>query len=245
MTTTNSRRLLTPAFVAATRYLGWGEPRQGVWFIGLEEADGWYDEPADSVVRKYEALGEVSTPTTQIDFAALGNSGREIRQRTARIMSTVSERARAIQPAEERGRWYHDNMLWRSGSKGFQANLYPLGKKSRGAWPVEFEELFGFGPGERDLYANAVRETRFPRLRARWLEDSPQATICFGAEGWDDFKAVFGLSAPARELANGKIQVFDPERVVLTYFFARNHVTEQDADLIGALLSEEWGVRVP
>jgi hypothetical protein len=31
----------TDAFRALNRYLGWGEPIGGVWFIGLEKALGW------------------------------------------------------------------------------------------------------------------------------------------------------------------------------------------------------------
>jgi hypothetical protein len=235
---------LLPAFLAANAYLGWGEPHRGVWFVGLEEADGWFDLPADEIVRRYRALGEVSPATTQRDFAALGPAGRSIRHTTSRILSAVSERAQA-EPASERWRWYHDHQLWAAGSMTFQANLYPLGKPSRGSWPATFEDLFGFGPDDRERYRQAVAETRWPRLRARRDEDHPAATICFGGEAWADFRTIFRVTSTPRQLAEGKIHVHDAERVILTYFFSYGHVTNSDADAIGALLRDDWKVRVP
>ena len=236
---------VTRAFTAANTYLGWGEPKNGIWFVGLEEADGWYDLPEAEVIRRYMELGEVSPASTQVDFAALKAAGRGIRQKTARIMSAVSTSAMCIADVAARWRWYHDNRLWRPGSRSFQANLYPLGKPTRTSWPKAFEPLFGFGPDNRDTYKQVVAETRFKRLHARWLEDAPLATICFGAEAWPDFRAVFRVTSSPRTLANGKIHVHDSERVVLMHFFARWHVTNADADAVGAVLRDEWNVRIP
>jgi hypothetical protein len=73
----------------------------------------------------------------------------------------------------------------------------------------------------------------------------PLATVCFGNTGWGDFKSVLGLSEPSRELSEGRIQVFDSERVILTHFFAYNHVTVEDADSVGALLRDDWKIRIP
>lgn len=235
---------LLPAFLAANAYLGWGEPHRGVWFVGLEEADGWFDLPADEVVRRYRALGEVSPATTQRDFTTLGPAGRSIRHTTSRILSAVSERAQA-EPESERWRWYHDNQLWAPGSMTFQANLYPLGKPSRASWPSSFEGLFGFGPDDRERYRQTIADTRWPKLRARWEYDRPTATICFGGEAWPDFRTVFGVSSTPRQLSNGKIQIHDAERVILTYFFSYGHVTNTDADAVGAVLRNDWKVRIP
>jgi hypothetical protein len=239
----NSKHL-HPAFVAANAYLGWGEPRGGVWFIGLEEADGWFDLPADEIERRYRALGEVSPATTQRDFPALGAAGRSIRYTTSRILSAVSVQAQD-RPATERPRWYHDNQLWAPGSMTFQANLYPLGKPTRAAWPESFEHLFGFGPHDTERYAHTVAETRWPRLRARWDEDRPCATVCFGAEAWGDFRRVFGVTSVPQLLADGKIHIHEAERVILTHFFSYGHVTNADADAIGAILRREWNVTIP
>lgn len=233
----------TAAFLAANRYLGWGEPRHGLWFVGLEEASTWSDRSEEEVVRLYAALGEVSPAGSQIDFEALGAEGRRIRHTISRISSVVSASA-AQQPDPERWRWYHDNKLWRVGSRGFQANLYPLGKSSFDEWPALFEKLFGFGSADREAYRQFVASTRFLRIRARWLEDRPLATVCFGISGWQDFKAVFPLTTPTRTLAGGQIEVFDQERVVLTPFFRANLVTNEAARAVGTLL-RAWGVEVP
>lgn len=240
----SSRPGLAPAFVAANRYLGWGEPRGGVWFVGLEEADSWIDKPADEIVRLYEEKGEVEKAASQLDFAALGSAGLQIRQRTARILSAVSKKAQE-HTASEHAEWYLNNQLWRPGSLSFQANLYPLGKKTLDSWPPEFESIFGFGAAQRNEYVKVVSETRFRRLRARWIEDGPQATVCFGAAGWEDFRTVFGVTSPPRTLADGKIHVHDAERIVLCYFFSRDWVTEGDADAIGAMLRDDWKVTIP
>lgn len=242
--TTHTALPMTPAFDTANRYLGWGEPEHGFWFVGLEEADGWYDQPQDEIVRRYAPLGEVSPATTQIDFAELKAAGRGIRHKIARIMCATSISAES-QEASQRWRWYHDNKLWRAGSRGFQANLYPLGKPTRAAWPGEFQALFGFGPNDRDRYKQTVAETRFRRLRERWFADKPLATICFGTEAWPEFRTIFEVTSAPRELAKGKIHVHEKERVALTRFFAYGHVTNADADSLGALLRDEWKVRIP
>ncbi len=113
----------TAAFEAVNRYLGWGEPEEGLWFIGLEEADEWDCPTEQEVISASEKLGEVSLPAESPNFAALGFKGLQIRCVLSRVMSAVSERGKSLG-----GDWYLNNRLWRPGSRGFQANLYPLGK---------------------------------------------------------------------------------------------------------------------
>lgn len=235
---------MTPAFRAANRYLGWGEPKNAIWFVGLEEADGWFDLPENEVVRRYEERGEISPATTQLDFKELGAAGRRIRHLTSRIMSLVSRRTMDLD-IDVRWRRYHDSILWRPGSMGFQANLFPLGKPTRAEWPQEFESLFGFSVDDRDAYRRTVAETRWRRLREMRRESRPLATICFGKEAWNDFRAIFEVTSPHRELGGGKIHVHDRERVVLTRFFSRGLVTNADADAAGTLLRDEWAIRIP
>jgi len=229
----------TRAFEAANRYLGWGDPGRGLWFVGLEESDYWSKQD----VHKYYHLHEWEPATTQRDFAALGRKGERIRHVTARIMSGVSESA-MTRDASDRWRWYHDHRLWTQGSRGCQANLYPLGKRSLDAWPEDFKELFGFGPADRDAYLKIVADTRFKELRRSWLEHSPQATICFGKAGWEEFEEVFEVTSVPRILAGGKVRVHDHEHVVLTHFFTRG-MTNADADTVSTFLGKDWNVRIP
>lgn len=230
----------TKEFEAALRYLGWGDPSRGVWFMGLEESDYW----AKDQVHQYLSLPPVKPATTELDFAALGRKGARIREVTSRILSTVSAGARE-QPQAERSRWYLNTRMWRPGSGAFQGNLYPLGKRAVDDWPKDFEELFGFGAEHRDAYMRTVAATRFPLIRELWTGSRPQATVCFGKIGWPDFRAVFKLGEPSRTISAGRIEVYGaPMRVILTPFFTRA-MTNADASAVGDFLRDEWRVSIP
>lgn len=234
----------TEAFAAANGYLGWGEPKGGIWFVGIEEATNLLGLPDDALVAEYRRLGEVSPHEHDRSWArspVVG--GRAIRQGTARILSAVSREA-CLRAVEDRVAWYHDHMLWAPGSSTFQANLYPLGKPRLAEWPEPFQRRFGLGPGDDAKYQRELERTRWPRLRQLRKDCRPQATICFGRASWAEFRRVFEINSSPRLLAGGKIEVYDMERTVLTHHFARSHVTSRDADMVGAVL-REWCLQLP
>lgn len=168
---------MTRAFEVLNRYLGWGEPEGGVWFVGLEESLGWGRGQEEQIFQNYKPPNDeferpVDPPRPSADPGA---KGRGIRYKTSRIMCQVDSLA-----AQHDWRWYEANRLWKVGSRGCQVNLFPLGKPTRGSWPRDFKELFGFGANDREAYEKRVQESRFLHIREAWEQHRPQATICFG-----------------------------------------------------------------
>jgi hypothetical protein len=232
--------MTTRAFEVVSSYLGWGEHVGSIWFVGLEEADGWEDKSEGDVLAFYKDQGEVSPAIDHHDFAALRAKGRSIRNTMARILSCLSQAGRTHD-----WRWYRDHMLWRPGSQTFQANLFPLGKPSRASWPQSYKALFGYGVEDRAAYEQALTKKRFVRLGQLWSESRPRATICFGKEGWKHCRKIFRTDSSPAEVVQGKIYAYAPEHVILTPFFAYGHVTNQDADQVAQHLRDIWNVSIP
>jgi hypothetical protein len=100
------------------------------------------------------------------------------------------------------------------GARVFEGNLYPLGKPSRGHWPVGFQTLFGFGDQDRDNYLRHVEETRFKAFAEMKSMHHPQAILCYGkgdgGKEWKAFAKVFASKLAFRELSDGKIRLYAP-----------------------------------
>ncbi len=118
--------------------------------------------------------------------------------------------------------------------------LFPLGKPKTSDWPDVYKQLFGFGRDEWKAYKKATYEKRFPRIRARWSDCRPQATICFGKEYWDDFRCLFHLG---QRPDIDRICVYTEQRIVLSPFFGRP-MRNKTAEAIVTQL-KDWDVRLP
>src|SRR6266542_4885246 len=171
-------------FDVACSFLGWGDPgrgdQRGIWFVGLEEGGRGF--------RWTQSLVESRRGNTFIDWRAEGEDVGNVDTWASKIVSKVSSRC-----VDGDWRRYRDQILGREGSGVCLTNLYPLGKRSRAEWPEEYEQLFGFPRQEYETYRRRTTEKRFPKLLARWRECHPQATICFGESGWNDFRNLFVL----------------------------------------------------
>lgn len=229
----------TKAFEAVNRYLGWGEPAGGVWFVGMEESQGWNGSTEEQVIRHYDGLQEYSGPESFSDWTDLKHAGKGIRDTTSKILQRISLRGSGLS-------WqnYRDRYLWAPGSLTFQANLFPIGKPTLQSWPNEFEVLFGYGASDRQAYKDYVAETRFKKLSALWTRSRPQATICFGRAGWDFFRSIFVRQDDLHAVLSDKVHIYQNTRLILTPFFAYGHVSTQEIEQMVEVL-KEWKVVMP
>jgi hypothetical protein len=229
----------TPAFECANRCLGRGEASGGLWFVGLEDADDCGPEDTQpDVIEYYAKQGNPEVlPCDDRDWSKL-RSGLAIRAYTCKIANTLSR--------EPMDTWkaYLQQRLWKTGCQLFQANLYPLGKPRRADWGSNFGEVYGFSAEHRDDYERYVRQTRFPEIARLWRRSKPQAVVCFGKEAWCDFRQVFDVQSPADVIAEGAIRVHTAEKVILSPFFARWHMSNARAQQIANRLVE-WRVSIP
>ncbi len=226
----------TNYFHVANHYLGWGEAKDGLWFIGLEEASSWTIQQLEDFSNSPE---EISGHKQHSGFSELGRKGQAVRALTCRIAQPLSR-----DYAEQTWREYRDHRFWQPGCKLLQLNFYPLGKPRWNEWPEDFKALFGFDESERVAYEREVASTRFERIKSLSQAHRPQAVVCFGVIGWPAARTIFDLDARDEERLSERIVAYPARRVILTPFFTYRFFRNSDAALVAAKL-KEWGVSLP
>ena len=236
-----TKAIPTNYFDLVNSYLGWGDPYNGIWFIGLEEAIGWEEHTEQEILNDYDGSPYNTVGDTERDWKKLGNTGKAIRDYTSKIVYKFSALAK-----NEHLSWsdYRDKILWGKDSQVFQANLFPLGKPTTREWPQHFKKLFGFGPEERNDYVEHTKKTRFVKIKKLWEQCSVKATICFGKEGWENFNSLFGTeNAEKDEIISSKIYANDDKKIIFTPFFANGHMSNEKVDKIVERLNS-WNVHI-
>jgi hypothetical protein len=218
-------------FEIVNKVLGWGDPgspsHRSVWFVGIEEASS-FDE---KTIQEYRERGEIDS-----DLNPTFNSHYPIADYTAKIMTMAG-----LAVGEASWQAYRDNVMWRQNSSICQINLFPLGKPRMSDWPPAYRALFGFGADGRDEYVRQVENSRFRRIRELWRTCQPFAVVCFGKTVWSYYRMIFELPTMP-EIATccgySDIQLYEPERVILTYHFSR-YMNNKKAECIANVL-RQW-----
>ena len=190
-----------------TNFLGFGHPDAPIWFVGLEEGGQWHDDPQEDE-RKYAEYGRGFLYTDA-----------ENRGRTAvyDIMSKIV--VAALGDASARSyEEYRKHRLFREGGHAFQANLYPLGKKSLDAWPEWYPELFGVRT--LDEYRERVRPDRYRLLQSARRKYARSVVICFGKTAWAEFREALDLDDAYDDSIVKRCRVYPSAGVVMTPFFS-------------------------
>jgi hypothetical protein len=227
---------------------GQGDPKGKVWFVGLEESEPWTEQDLKQNLELYK---KDATPLNKNELCKSDKKRQNDGERYTPInliMSKIIVRAwpeelpkNLYQNASETDqfRYYKYNRLRQRGSGTFQVNIYPLGKKNRNSWDDNYQKLFGFGPEDQKAYYGAVRDKRFPNIRKLWKDSEPKITICFGKEGWHDFRLLFELDErPDRIINDGKKNeccIYEDKRIILTPFFFDSFM---NTDTIGQVVDE-------
>jgi hypothetical protein len=227
MTATHRQR---EALDAVNGWLGWGDPMRGLWFIGIEEGQTFTAETVAAMKgHRFQPVSDV----THRDWP--------IAVRTAAIVCTLS----GVQGRVAR-REYRRARMGHPGSGVFNGNLRPLGSPSLDKWPDEYQQLFGLTVRDylcRQSQLRAIRFRLFREARARWR---PQAVICFGKSGWNDFRELFGCGvAPARRGARFGVEVHPSRRLILTPHFSRGSLMPNRTVAHVAGVLRDWGVTIP
>jgi len=230
----------TDAFHAVNRYLGWGDPAGGVWFVGIEEASGWEgSKNKQEVIDCYQNRCPFEEVKEMTDWSKNGHKGKQIRDFTCKIIAPLSDLGRQISWEE-----YRNQYLWVKGTKVFQANLFPIGKPKQAQWNDRFKTLFGFGSGEQNEYHKLVRNLRYPLIRDLKALYKPLAIVCFGKTCWAEHQQLFHLNGGGEKIFDGKILVYDNERIILAPFFGNGQMSDEMAKAIKDVLLG-WSVKLP
>jgi hypothetical protein len=254
---------------------GWGDPgskkKPGIWFIGIEEGEGWPDEkkiqkqknlkPAEltraqklqfaqeqimELLGTRYSGGKVFAEETPETLKALDEDGARRWQGPRRVSQIVWKSSQRIEECRDHNHkepweYYKKEFLWLKGSAVCQANLYPIGRPNEKVWPEHYTELFGLTQKEWEREKTKICGLRFEALRRSWTDYQPQATICFGLSHVDDFKELFKGFEWDMPDENN-IYRCKTEKILIVHHLSR--IKLQVLDAIGAIL-RAWRVAIP
>lgn len=217
---------MTKDFEILNNFIGTGNPYGKYWFIGLEEAGNWREDPEDNRVKleKYKSR-IIAVKPGEMEKEAKDYEDMNPGKRFTRIYDFMSELVLAASTGTESGsREYRNNKLLHESSETFQLNLYPLGKKSLKTWPAHYTERFGF-KSMKDYYREVTGE-RFRMLHQEWTKYDPPITICFGSTEWDSFRKLLKLESETVYQDCGWYRVY-LSKVILCPFFVNTHISTE------------------
>jgi len=214
----------TNNFDILNNWLGWGDPKHGLWFIGMEE--GAVFDKSSIEPRRNKNFSTVD-----------GNETAEwpIANKTAKIISKLCN--------IENVKKYRDTVMWHKESQIFNGNLFPLGKPSLKNWPNHYKELFAYDLNNVDEYINKVELDRYRNFKNFQQDYEPQAIICFGKSYWNKFEKVFvKFPENKQKYEDLNIVVYEEDKVILTgHISYGTHFTNKALSFVVDTLSR-WKV---
>jgi hypothetical protein len=212
-------------FHTVNRWLGWGDPENGLWFIGMEEGAA-FDE---SVATRRGKVFEPVSGGHRLDWPVATTTAKVV----SRLLGLGDHTA------------YRDTMLWRKGSRVFNGNLLPLGRPRRASWPDQYERLFEVRYAAYAAYFGTAEEERFNQFREFRQKMKPQAVVCFGKGFWSHFERVFVANPDDRRFGENGTVVFETDRVILTGHFSYGRWMPNKAVTFVANTLSRWRVSLP
>lgn len=195
-------------FKILSNFMGFGNPKGKIWFVGLEEAQD-FEHNLDTILQTY------SNKYIPFEIGSIKEDSEEYGNRYTKVYDIMAKIMVGIAGADH---WeeYRNNKLLTTAGNEFQMNLYPLGKKNLNSWPDFYRAQFGFV--NKHDYLTYVQTNRFPVLYDYWKLNSPEFTICFGIGNIEDFKTAFRLKT-GKEFKDSNSFLFSEEKVLVTPFF--------------------------
>lgn len=228
----------TQEFYCLLGYIGWGDPYGGIWTIGVEEGEEWCSDDKeydlDSIrkrIRKEYCKEYSLVPKEE-------NLKWPIAYISAKIACGVSKSY-----SDQKIKWqtYRDEKLWKEGSKVFNGNLYPLGRKFlKKGFPKCYFDLFGIT--DISTYKEVVRKERFEMIRKLRDKCTPQGIVCYGKGFWNEFEEAFKLDKKEGVLIDKHIKVYKKQKVILT-----RHFVGMSDSLCENIINQlrDWNVQIP
>lgn len=224
----------TDEFEIVNQWLGWGEPKNGIWFIGVEEAFGWKcNTPEELACSKKKISAMKSNRYSEF-------SDKLTRETVNWPVAVGTAKIAAIANGKNLSEWrkYRDEELWLPGCMVFNGNILSLGKPSLAHdLPHGFVELFGFGENDYRKYYEQVKHDRFEAFKRFRNEHRPRAIVCFGMSHWIQFKQLFAMvDEKANCVEELQTQVYEKNRVILTRHFS-NGMADKTIEFIGRTIA--------
>lgn len=246
------------AFSRLVNYMGQGNPKDALCFIGIEGGDS--ENIAEKVPKdltdafdkeEFYKILLGSLYEGQSDWIENANPSKPYSPMwivSSKIGIGLSEGGEEID-WKDKSNWekYLLEVHGKVGSKTSFTNIFPLEKKN--LLSRHSKELYNLLDLEGvDEYFKVVEEKRFQLLNSiQQGENKPQATICYGKgrneEYWNKFKSIFELSEEEQVKYGNFLITYPKQKIILTKHlsFAYSHkLIEKVIEIL-----KEWDVQLP
>ncbi|HTA39237.1 MAG TPA: hypothetical protein VK760_09185 [Candidatus Acidoferrales bacterium] len=176
---------------AIENFIGYGNPKAAVVFIGLEEG-----LDSEESLEKELQLRSTFAPVVDVEQAFEGapwqrklfDPEHTVSQRTWRPMCDLMlRRGGDPAPTLAQRNHYQATRLGRTGGDTLLAELLPYPNVSVASWPYEKYGRFK----SREDYADALIGSRIKLLRDAIAHPVRQLVVCYGKGQWDNYKKLF------------------------------------------------------
>ena len=133
---------------------------------------------------------------------------------------------------------YKNDKLLQKGSRVFQTELYPLGKKNLSTKNLTLNK---FGLNEQEYY-RLVEDIRFPLLYDFWKDSNAVLTICYGSTFESKFIKLFNLNE-SKSIVIDNMRFFNQEKIIITPFFINRHMGFKRVYKLVSILKDEWDIQ--
>lgn len=203
------------------QFLGYGNPSNKIWFIGIEEGGNIID---------YKTFKDELKKRQNNKYLYMENSN----QRT-QVWDIIFELMKDKKESLTR-----NNMFKKETSSFFLSNLFPLPKPHTTSKILqEYQPYFGNVILDSQKYLSLTRFERYPIIYEMWKKEFPRLTICFGISYHAEFINLLNLGHSKYEsILNGHLYYFEDEKVLLTPFFNRRFINNEILNMIKSYIKQ-------
>jgi len=234
----------TREFNALNNWIGWGDPVDGVWFVGVEAGGGWDCSSPGEIEDRRNMIGSISVKHSEyknLNERDEDDDGQGVNFPIAVVTAKV---AAGLSEKETNWSAYRDKYLWLKGEGVFNSNMLQIGKRNLNEWPEGYKSLFGYTHKEYSDKLADVLQYRSQQFHALKTVGNPQAVVCFGKSHWQQFKVFMNLDGcTVRDVPEMACQIFPDQKVILTRHFS-NGMPDKIVDYIVSVL-RQWEVKIP
>ena len=216
---------LNQNFATFCMYLGSGNIKSKIWFVGIEEGG---EAVTEDNLKQQLMLCEKET-----QFFEDASSKTPVWNIIADLLY---DKFKDVYQLERRD--YRQKMFSEKYSNFFLTELFPLPKPNTSSWSENYIKIFGYGNNDYAKYLSDVRSFRYPMIYNKWNEIKPELTICFGSTYWNEFVNLFKLGHSKYEQLNGSTLIEYPnEKIILTPFFDYRKIKSGDIAKLKNIIS--------
>lgn len=193
------------------KFIGYGTLNADVWFLGMEEAGGGYENLRQRL--KFEEVEDCANAHRLLGITK-HHEGKRIIQPTWAVMCRIMLSLENQEVNAESVRNYQAEMLGRRDGRTLLTELLPIPKPNIKHW--DYGEIFPMFES-REHYYETIKPERIEYLKNIIDTNKPKTVIGYGKEYWADYKRLFPKHSQYELVNSFEIAKNQDTLVILTH----------------------------